>query len=83
MTGDEINKMNSDDFAYKLLSELEKEDAILSCKEMDMIEKFWGENRRGRRSALIQLTKPFAWLSDTVKNDDECAEAVAEIYVCL
>lgn len=75
--------MNQDEFANNLLAKMEGEEAILTCEEMDIIEKFWDVDRRNRRCSLVMLTKPFSWLREQVENDDDFAQSVAAMNVCL
>ena len=77
------DNMDEDEFADKILAKMENQCSILTCDEMDIIEKFWEQDRRARRCALIQLTKPFKWLRENVENDDEYAEAAVEILECI
>jgi len=73
----------SDTFAEEMLGKLESQAATLSCEEMDKIEKFWEEDRAGRRCALINLTKPFSFIKEGVLKDISFAEALAGVYNSL
>jgi len=58
--------MDSNEFADRMLAFLDGEAAVLSCEEMDIIERYWKEDMVARRTALIMLTKPFAELSQMI-----------------
>lgn len=79
----EWETMNEYDFAENILEKMKGEDAILTCEGMDIIEKFWEEDRTTRRCALIALTKPYSWLEEQIKNNTGFAEAMMEVFECL
>lgn len=79
----EWDAMSQDEFADNLLEKMKGEEAVLTCEQMDIIEKFWDEDRRTRRAALAMLTKPYAWLEDKIQNDKEFAEAMVELLECV
>lgn len=76
----EWETMNEDDFTENILEKMKGEDAILTCKEMDIIEKFWEEDRTTRRCASIALTQPYSWLEEQIKNNTGFAEAMIELF---
>lgn len=79
----EWETMNEDEFAGNIFEKMKGEDAVLTCEEMDIIEKFWEEDRRTRRCALIVLTKPYSWLEEQIKNDTVFAEAMMKVFECI
>lgn len=56
----EWETMSGNEFADNLLKKIKGEEAILTCDEMDIIEKFWEQDRGARRCTLIALTKPYS-----------------------
>lgn len=79
----EWEAMNEDEFADNIFEKMKSEEAILTCEEMDIIEKFWNQDRRNRRATLIALTKPYTWLEENIKNDTGFAEAMFEVLECI
>lgn len=79
----EWEKMNDENFAENLIAKIRDEKAILTCEEMDIIEKFWELDRSTRRCTLIALTKPYSWLEEQVQNDTKFAESMIELYQCI
>ena len=79
----EWETMNENEFADNILEKMKSEEAILTCEEMDIIEKFWEQDRRNRRATLIALTKPYTWLEEHIKNDTGFAEAMMEVFECI
>ena len=83
VTPPEWETMNKDEFAGNILEKMKSEEAILTCEEMDIIEKFWEIDRRNRRATLIALTKPYSWLEEHIGNDSGFAEAMFEVFECI
>jgi|GEM_PF-5883846 len=79
----EWGTMNENEFADKLLEKMKNEEAILTPEEMDIIEKFWEQDRVVRRATLLALTKPYSWLEEQIKNNTGFAEAMIEVFECI
>lgn len=72
----------SDQECDALLAQMDAREPMLSCDDMDKIEKQWVERRAARRCALVLMTKPFSWLREQVENDRDFALAVADVLSC-
>jgi hypothetical protein len=72
----------SDQEVDELLAQIDAREPMLSCDDMDKIEKQWVERRAARRCALVLMTKPFSWLREQVENDRDFALAVADVFIC-
>ncbi len=72
--------LSPDDFADKLIADLDSKGPLLTCDDMDKLERLWEEERRGRRCALVLMTKPFSWVREQVETDRDFAAAVAACY---
>ena len=79
LSNDAINARPKDDIDM-FIADMDSKEAIISCEDMDAIEARWNAERINRRAALIMLTKPFKWLSETTGTDKDFAEAVANIH---
>jgi hypothetical protein len=75
--------MGEDEFADKILAKMEGEQELITCDEMDIIERFWEQDRAVRRCALVSLTKPFTWLRENIERDTGFAEAEIEVFQSL
>ena len=56
---------------------------MLSCDEMDGIEKYWQDTVIARRCLFVMATKPWKEVRDMVVEDREFAEAVATAIHCV
>ena len=79
----EWEQMSSEEFADSLLAKLETEEAALTTEEMDIIERFWRDDIRNRRCALIFLTKPFSKSREQIENDRGFAVSAATVMECI
>ncbi len=79
LTDEQINAMPEDDFCDALYASLQKQEALITCEQMDEIEQLWETERRSRRACLLMLTKPWAWLNEQVMNDREFALIAVQI----
>lgn len=67
----------------QLFSAVESEGALISCEDMDRLERYWEDDRATRRCSLIMLTKPFKELQSLVESDRGFALAMAATYDTL
>jgi len=75
--------MSQGEFCDTLFEKLEAEPALLSCDEMDDIEKWWRSDMPTRRMALVFLTKPWKEVQQQIIEDDSFAAAAGEVVQCL
>jgi hypothetical protein len=75
-----LELLSLDECVAQTLALMDAKPPVLTCVQMDDIERRWNEQQALRRYALLLLTKPFSWLRAQVEADRSFALAVADAY---
>jgi hypothetical protein len=70
---------SDDKFIAKIQRDMIASGPLLTCDQMDEIERTWLTLKRGRRCQLGLFTKPGRWIVDQIKKDHEFAVLAAAI----
>ena len=70
-------------FVSDVFNEIETAGAVMTMEEMQQFERLLQENGVARRAHLAVLTKPWAEINESIVNNREGAEAIANVLECL